>query len=427
MPDVRDLRRILATSAGTAIFALSAIASADIDAGASSCSDAGVSSAGAWFWDSTFPFGTTPPTGSGPGAVWAFAPDDAWVAGSGALLVHWDGTSWTPFAGGTLNSVHQIWGSSSTDVWAVAGGLGGTGNYSTMIHWDGAAWSNVNPGTTDPLLGVWGDAPNDVWALGAHELLHFDGAKWTSAVPVGGGFSSGLSGLWGTGPHDVWAVQQGDPMFHFTGVWTAMPSGAPTAQDAVFETVWAPRPGEAWAAGWAVFHYEGLAWALVTTPLGPFWRRAWGRATDDLWIAGDHGIIHWDGTSWAVQSTEGFLSVGGYARQAGRQRGPFACTDREGVWAVASHAVFRFVPEAVASPTTCAQIGGTCAASCAANQSMSDYSCGPSGGVCCVRGDACTATSMCCNPDGTVSSATQPCDDGLFVCPAGTSFSNCRF
>ena len=204
---------VVAAAVGLAGFAESS-ARADGDAGVT-CSDAGVSSAGAWFWDSSFPFGNGSITGSL--AVWAFAPNDAWVGGYTGLLVHWDGTSWTVF----------------------------------------------NPGTTEALYRVWGDAPNDVWALGAYDLLHYNGTTWTS---TGSFHNTGFIGLWGTGPHDVWAVQQGDPLYHFTGVWTAVPSNASTAQDAVLESVWAPRPGEAWAAGYGLFHYEGLAWAPVNVP-----------------------------------------------------------------------------------------------------------------------------------------------------------------
>jgi hypothetical protein len=406
---------MLAASTGALLVAFSYPSAAQTDAGGSGCSDAGVSAAGAWFWDSNFLI----PPNSAPNAVWAFAPDDAWIGGEN-ILVHWDGTSWTSVANPTVNRIDGIWGSSSTDVWAVAGGIGGAGSY-TLIHWDGSSWSVVDPGIPDNLNAIWGDAQNDVWVAGLNHVLHFDGTTWTAQSSASG------TGIWGGGPNDVWAVQQSDPMFHFAGSWTAVPSGAATAQDAVFETVWMPRPGEAWAAGWAVYHFEGLAWVRVPVPLGAFWKRAWGRATDDLWIAGDAGIIHWDGTSWTAQSTDSFNAVGGYARQAGRQHGPFACTDREGVWAVREHALFRFVPEALASPAMCGQIGGTCAPSCGANQFQSDYSCSGSGGVCCVSSSACLGPISCCNPDRTFSNATQTCDDGQMMCPPGTSPYNCPF
>ena len=59
-----------------------------------------------------------------------------------------------------------MWGSTSNDVWTVGDG-------GTILHWDGTAWSAFVGGTTKSLSGVWGSASNDVWTVGAGgTILH---------------------------------------------------------------------------------------------------------------------------------------------------------------------------------------------------------------------------------------------------------------
>jgi hypothetical protein len=246
--------------------------------------------------------------------------------------------------------------------------------------------------------------------------------------------------VWGTGVHDVWGVSQGDPILHFTGQWSTLPSNAPNNQAAVLQSVWSPRAGDAWAAGFgSVQHFSGLSWAPFSLPITGYWWSIWGRAADDAWVVGnaapmgDFGakILHWDGTAWSVQFNgvakheAPLYGIGGFARNGGRQAGPASCADRQGVWAVGAGAVFAFDPTLSAPPTTCEQIGGSCTASCAAGQGhLTDYACGQSGTVCCVSIDACSGAQpepTCCSPaTGPVEPGVRPyCHDGVYYCPVG--------
>jgi len=78
-----------------------------------------------------------------------------------------DGWCWSnPLPQG--NPLQSVWGSASTDVWAV-------GWYGTILRWDGGAWSPVASGTNANLFGVWGSASTDVWAVGYPDtILHRD-------------------------------------------------------------------------------------------------------------------------------------------------------------------------------------------------------------------------------------------------------------
>ena len=78
---------------------------------------------------------------------------------------------------GINERLNEVWGNSSSDVYAV--GAGGT-----ILHYDGAGWNPMQSGTSEDLNDVWGSSSSDVYAVGSEStLLHFDGISW-SAVTV---------------------------------------------------------------------------------------------------------------------------------------------------------------------------------------------------------------------------------------------------
>jgi hypothetical protein len=123
-----------------------------------------------------------------------------------ALIVHWDGQRWEEVpapvpAVSVLNGVEAI---SPNDVWVVGQGSdGGTPTpdgpqaYALVLHWDGQSWSNVplsrDASAPDIINSVSGTASDDVWALGYSTapstfdrttlMLHWDGKQWGS-VPL---------------------------------------------------------------------------------------------------------------------------------------------------------------------------------------------------------------------------------------------------
>jgi hypothetical protein len=54
---------------------------------------------------------------------------------------------WTPMASGTTYQLNGIWGSSSTDVFAV-------GEDGIIMHYNGSTWSSMSSGTTGWFTGV---------------------------------------------------------------------------------------------------------------------------------------------------------------------------------------------------------------------------------------------------------------------------------
>ena len=82
-----------------------------------------------------------------------------------------------------------VWGASAADIWAV--GINGI-----ILHYDGSAWTPVPQVTTRNLFGIWGRAAGDAYAIGnTGMILRLVGNTWTEARNVGSG--QNLRGVWG--------------------------------------------------------------------------------------------------------------------------------------------------------------------------------------------------------------------------------------
>jgi S-layer homology domain len=172
---------------------------------------------------------TTEPSGTMVGAlsdVAAIAADDAWAVG-GDIILHWDGTSWSPSPhpspapGYSLDSIAAV---SSTDVWAVGSFTphsSGAPILTLAMHWDGTAWQpvdtpNPSPGGINYLVSAAAAGTGEVWAVGWHSpalyedgialIERWDGTSWSvmdhPAGALGSSSLNGISALSG----EVWAV-----------------------------------------------------------------------------------------------------------------------------------------------------------------------------------------------------------------------------
>lgn len=106
--------------------------------------------------------------------MWGSGFDDIWIVGQEGLIVHWDGSTWTPVASGTGASLRRVFGTGPKH--AVAVGTGGT-----ILHWDGVSWNRKVSGTSEVLTGVWGTGPANMWAGGWNgTILKWNGATWSA-------------------------------------------------------------------------------------------------------------------------------------------------------------------------------------------------------------------------------------------------------
>ncbi len=152
--------------------------------------------------------------------VWAVGADH----GTGPLVLHWDGTSWTRVATGTRGTLW--WVHAFADGTLYAGGAGATILRST----DGMTFTRMPvPGIASyTIFGVWGASPSDAYAVGSVSsrngfLWHFDGTSWTDvtlpdALPTDAlGDTPGLFKVWGDGAGHVYVVGARGVLLRSTG------------------------------------------------------------------------------------------------------------------------------------------------------------------------------------------------------------------
>jgi hypothetical protein len=285
-------------------------------------------------------------------AVLAAADQTTWrirnVSGR-AELSRLDGGVWlelaqTPFddrlsSWDTRRPPWHLAGTAGDDLWIV-------GDSARSYHWDGAALHDTTQALThDDLFQVDGFG-EEVWLAGSHDVVHFDGARWSKSVVQstihdlyvpganrvwlvadsqvlerqGGQWlvrETSLNALWaidGTGPNDIWVSGDNGEVRHFDGSsWRAV--AADTA-DALYALV-AVAPGEVWLGGQRgnVFHLQNGAWTQLHVGGAGMVSSLWATGENDVWAAEfASGVFHWDGSSWGqvagLYGAESFAGTG---------------------------------------------------------------------------------------------------------------------
>lgn len=241
-----------------------------------------------------------------------------------------DGWCWvSPLPQG--NSIEEIWGSSSTDVWAVA-------DHGTIMHYDGGQWTRYAPagGVTWGAAThgwVYGAAANDVWVIAASRLLHWDGASWSAPTTT----ISNPNALGGTSGTNVLVydfasanIQAWDGANWTTRAlpgsnWRPITFGGDAAATIAVSTTGsiAKWLGSAWgivdagthaanaalvldsthvvvAQDSAVSFWDGSMWTTHNPPVAANWATIAGRSFDDIWVSASFARYHWDGASWTA-------------------------------------------------------------------------------------------------------------------------------
>jgi hypothetical protein len=206
--------------------------------------------------------------------------DDMWFVGRSGAIHHWDGTHVElRHRGAALTTYYAVWASAKDDVWVAGRGTYPGSAPQELLHWNGANWSSFFSltGGDKEIIALWGSSKNDVWAaLRPGFIAHWDGAAWVLGEPLYKDPLSpelgtvNLNDIWGTAANDVWAVADGNRLLR----------------------------------------YDGTSW----TTTFPAWghddpttlRGIWGTSTNDVWVSYERkaskrvGLIHWDGSAWAV-------------------------------------------------------------------------------------------------------------------------------
>jgi hypothetical protein len=201
-------------------------------------------------------------------SVWAASRSDAWAATSDGMLRK-NAAAWTPVPGTSGKPYVDVWGSGPDDVWLVVGPTQGGAVAGSVERWNGSAITSV----TGPLakqeagLLITGSAADSVWVAGSAGFHHWDGTQWTT-VAYSTTTTDPIIDIFTTGPSDLWAVNRAGAVLRWNGsTWTAT--------------------------------------SRASTPL----QTIWGTSPNDVWIGGDSGVQHWDGSTWKGFSLSPSISV----------------------------------------------------------------------------------------------------------------------
>jgi hypothetical protein len=191
-------------------------------------------------WNRQYGHSCTVPCDPNLNAVWGSSPNYAIAVGDSGLVVHYDGTAWTPQTSGTTQHLNAVWGSGS----GTGAAIFAVGNGGTILSFDGTSWQAQASGTTQPLYGIWGTSPSDVFAVGGGgTILHYDGSAWTAQSS---GSTQALRAVWGNSASLVYAVGDASTILRYDGTsWTPQPAGASID----LRGVWGSSPTNVFAVG----------------------------------------------------------------------------------------------------------------------------------------------------------------------------------
>lgn len=226
--------------------------------------------------------------------VWAAAADDAWAAGaltedfgqtfSAGTLLHFDGREWQERlpAAQRSTALFSAWGSGPRDVWfAGSGGL--------LLRWDGAGLTTVDTRTPATYYHVSGSGPDDVWAVrddGILQRFRRDG----SSERFNANSRGALTASFGTTGGDRWAVGNGGALVHWNGAYfSAYRAGSQERLAAIGGT----SAGARWALGHGgtLLQLDGDVWQPLRFGVSTNWLGIAPFGRDSFWLAGAAGYL----------------------------------------------------------------------------------------------------------------------------------------
>jgi len=182
--------------------------------------------------------------------IWENAANDLWACSSvtsaanlkAYYLVHWDGSVWNQIALPSLDGFVPLglWSPSPTD--AFVAGSGGT-----LLHWNGTVFAVAKCPGVGVWNAVWGDAAA-IWTAGdGGGVARWQGGSCT-LLPIPAVLEDvpAFYDIWGNAPDSVWIVGQGGSILHWNGSTLELD---PSGQSENLNAVWGHASGVVWAVG----------------------------------------------------------------------------------------------------------------------------------------------------------------------------------
>jgi hypothetical protein len=256
-------------------------------------------------------------TGEGLADVWTDPQGNIFAVGRAGTVIRFDGQSWSTLDAGTSEDLWRVSGSSSSNLYVVAGQLARSlydSGPGTILHFDGSRWTTVYTAGVGRSLGsIWVAPGGEVFAVGLDKrnnwsrgfLAHWNGTAWEDADFDLSAEYVAMSGVWGSSPSDVYAVGSSSSIgiiYHFDGTSWRQVDGVPTT--GAFTTVGGSGPNDVWAAGVesTIAHFDGEQWSVLQSPIRIWATSVWSTSATDAYIsgysstAGSTIVLHYDGT-----------------------------------------------------------------------------------------------------------------------------------
>jgi len=217
--------------------------------------------------------------GTTPSTIWVTSATDAYMAGNGPTIAHYDGLSWTQDA--TYAAMFpsalplRLWVSPDGALYVIDN----SGSANTLERYANGSWSTVSPGGIG-LDAIWGTSANDIIVGGFRELLRYNGSTWTSVGPLSMDLSATaeFTAVWYSGDQIV-AVGGGGLFWQYDGAtWTDVGTPLPVPYNtASWSAVWGTSPSDVFAVSAsngsplstiAVHYNETTGWTPLSTPNG---------------------------------------------------------------------------------------------------------------------------------------------------------------
>jgi hypothetical protein len=283
-------------------------------------------------------------TGAGTGTLWAWYGD---LMTSIPVTVTDTRLAWSSVATGDPETTRELWGTGTSNVYAAS--------HTGLLRYDGATWQHIEGARWRSLHDVSGTSSSNVWAVGADGIiLRYNGTAWsgqrfdgtavqahpltsfdaparritlrglhaisaTAAVAVGDsgtalfhngtawsvsntGTTADLTDVWGTSLTNLYATTSTGRVMRYNGTVWSFVTGvqAPGALHAV----WGSGTTNVYAVGdgGLVFRYNGSTWQRVRLPTRVPLYAVWGSSATTVYAAGAEGTIYrWNGTAWTPE------------------------------------------------------------------------------------------------------------------------------
>jgi len=249
-------------------------------------------------------------------SVYGVSSSEVFAVGEEGIMLYYDGSTWNPMLDkeffqderGTFyfdRALFTIWCSSSSDIFV--GGIVShpeqttTDVYNVILQYDGSSWSVEEISSMKSFQGIWGTSSSDVFAVGGGlDVWHYDGSYWDLMYTTKSDIEETyymkkiFSALWGSSSSDVFAVGL-DGILHFDGIiWDKMRSR-------VLHNVWGSSSSDVFAVGprGTILHYDGNDWNSMSSNTTENLYGVWGSSSSDIFAVGSEGtILHYDGNIW---------------------------------------------------------------------------------------------------------------------------------